>query len=1110
MHKYPDQKAVNKISQEILKFWEENKIIKKSIENRISNKPFVFYEGPPSANGLPGIHHVVSRTVKDIFCRYKTQQGFYVARKGGWDTHGLPIELAVEKKLGILKEDIGKKISIADYNKHCRETVLQYKDKWDDITKKIGYWLDLDTPYVTYENNYIESLWCILKKLYDKKFLYKGYTIQPYSPAAGTGLSNAELNQPGCYKMVKDTSIVAQFKIEGTENDYFLAWTTTPWTLPANSALAVGENILYTKVKTFNPYTGKLINVVLAKDAITRYFDSVETTDDNIFTNYKFGDKNIPWKIVKEFLGKEILNTKYEQLLPYVKPEEEAFKVIHGDFITTTDGTGIVHIAPTFGADDMRVAQKNNIPSILVKAENGDIIPIVDRRGRFVKEITDFAGLFVKDDYVEENEKLSPNYKSVDALISIKLKEENKAFSVKKYEHSYPHCWRTDKAILYYPLDSWFIKTTAVKDRLVTLNKTINWIPKSVGEGRFGNWLENNVDWNLSRDRFWGTPLPIWRTKDGKEEICIGSVEELKKEIEKSIIADFMQTQIAKDYDLHRPYVDDIVLVSSTGNAMYREKDLIDVWFDSGAMPYAQWHYPFENKEKFEKSFPAQFIAEGIDQTRGWFFTLHALAVMLYDSIAFENVVVNGLVLDKNGVKMSKRLGNTIDPFELLEKYGADAVRWYVVSNANLHDNLKFDIEGVEEVTKKFLGTLQNTYKFFSLYANIDAYEGEINIDIKSNLEIDRWIISRLHTLIKNVTDAYDAYNPKEASRFIQDFTTEELSNWYVRLNRKRFWNTENNLEKNLAYNVLYNCLITISQLSAPIAPFYMERLYKDLLKNDLSASVHLTNFPKYNDKFIDLDLEQKMLSARTIVSLAHSIRKKNNIKVRQPLSKIIIPCATLEKKNQIDSLADIIKLEINAKEIEYINTVEDVVVKIIKPNFKSLSTTYGPKMKNIIEATSLLDQNDIKNLEKTGNINLQLANNETIILKKEDFLIMSTDIPGLSIAIEGDIAVALDINLTENLILEGIARDIINKLQNLRKSENFEVQDKINLEIYSEEEKVKLTILNYTNYICQEVQIIKLAFLEELSTKIEFTSLDMDEYKIWVRINVNKSYNPI
>lgn len=1105
MFKYPNQKSVNSISEEIQKFWKENKIAYKALENRNNCKSFVFYEGPPSANGLPGIHHIVSRTIKDVFCRYKTQKGFYVQKKAGWDTHGLPVELEVEKSLAITKDDIGKKISIADYNVQCKNTVLRYKEKWDEITEKIGYWIDTENPYITYSNEYIESLWYILKQIYTKGLLYKGYTIQPYSPAAGTGLSSHELNQPGCYKLVKSTSIVAQFKIQNTVNDYLLAWTTTPWTLPANTALAVNEDTAYVKIKTFNQYTRKLINVILAQEAVSRYFESQEAKDDSSFENYTHETKDIPWRIIEKFKGKDLLNTKYNQLLPYVKPDGDAFKIIHADFVTTSDGTGIVHIAPTFGADDMKAAQKNGIPSILVKNENGELVPIVDRKGKFVKEITEFAGLFVKEEYLlDEKERNNPDYKSVDTLISIKLKEENKAFCVKKYEHPYPYCWRTDKPILYYPLDSWFIRTTAIKDRLIELNKTINWIPASVGEGRFGNWLENLVDWNLSRDRFWGTPLPIWRTIDGKEEICIGSIESLKSEVQKSITAHLMQEQIYDNIDLHRPYVDDIILVSQRGKPMYREKALIDVWFDSGAMPYAQWHYPFENKEKFNKNFPAQFIAEGIDQTRGWFFTLHVLAVLLHDSVAFENVVVNGLVLDKHGVKMSKRLGNTIDPFEAIQKYGADAIRWYIICNANVYDNIKFDTVGVEEVIRKFLGTLQNTYRFFILYANIDKYEGQIFIDIASDIEIDKWIISRLHSTIRSVTAAYNTYNPKEATRLIQDFTIDDLSNWYVRLNRKRFWNTAQASDKYKAYDILYNCLIAITQLSAPIIPFYAERLYKDLLPKDFLASVHLTDFPKWNENFINLSLEQKMLRAQTIVSLVHSIRKKNNIKVRQPLSKIIILYNRAVEKREVESLEDVIKTEVNVKYLDYISSIDTVTKKTIRPNFKSLANTYGSSIKNIIEATNKLTQSDIKALEITGSINLKLADNKEIVLKLQDFLITSSDIPGLSIATQDCVTIALDTTLTEPLLLEGIARDIVNRIQNLRKAENYDVQDKIYVTMSSNNDKVKAAIIEHNRYISQEVQALSL-FVDDSNVMDNGTTIDIDDYTIVVLIKKAK-----
>ncbi|MEP2773847.1 MAG: isoleucine--tRNA ligase [Fulvivirga sp.] len=1110
---YKEYKGLNyaEVADEVLEFWKANNVFQKSIETREGKPTFTFYEGPPSANGTPGIHHVMARTVKDIFCRYKTLQGFQVKRKGGWDTHGLPVELQVEKELGITKEDIGKKISVEEYNQRCRETVMKFKSEWDDLTQKMGYWVDLDDPYVTFDRKYMETLWHLLKKFFDKGLLYKGYTIQPYSPAAGTGLSSHELNQPGTYRDVKDTSVTAQFRKEGTVNEFFLAWTTTPWTLAANSALAIGEKIDYVKVKCANPYTGKEIYVILASDRLSAYFNTsmIEGVSELEGTNNwrEIGSKsNIPdkgsligtWEIVDKFKGKDIVGQKYEQLLPYVKPGGPAFEVIPGDFVTTEDGTGIVHVSATFGADDQRVCQQAGMSPILVKDEEGNDAPIVDKQGRYVKEITDFAGMFVKNEYYTEGE--APD-KSLDVQIAIKLKEENRAFKVEKYEHSYPHCWRTDKPILYYPLDSWFIKTTALKDRLVELNNTINWKPKSTGVGRFGNWLENLVDWNLSRSRYWGTPLPIWVTEDRAELKCIGSIAELKEEVAKSVEAGFMSEQIGDDFDLHRPYVDDVVLVSENGKKMLREPDLIDVWFDSGAMPYAQWHYPFENNDIFDKNYPADFIAEGVDQTRGWFFTLHAIAGLLFDKVAFKNVIANGLVLDKNGNKMSKRLGNAVNPFETLAKYGPDATRWYMIANANPWDNLKFNIEGVVEVQRRFLGTLQNTYSFFALYANLDSFnykEGEIPVEKRT--ESDRWILSKLNSLIKAVDAAYEDYEPTKAARLIQDFTIDDLSNWYVRLNRKRFWRGEYNDDKRAAYQTLYKCLETIAKLSSPIAPFYMDRLYQDLNAVsglDNAISVHLTDFPKADETVINVDLEERMSLAQTVSSLVHSLRKKDTIKVRQPLSKILVPVLNDKFKRQVESVEDLILSEVNIKKIEFIDDESGVLVKNVKPNFRKLGQEYGPKMKEIAGKINQFRPEDLSELEDKNALIIELSDGP-ITLSLEDVEISYQDIPGWSVATEGKVTVALDITLTDDLKKEGIARDLVNRVQNLRKDMGLEVQDKIKINIEKNTELVNAALEANKEYICQETQALSLDITESL---VDGNLLEMDEHKLKVKI---------
>ena len=1086
MPKYKEYKKLDfpAFEEEVLKFWRENNVFEKSVSNREGKESFVFYEGPPSANGMPGIHHVMARTVKDIFCRYQTLNGKQVKRKAGWDTHGLPIELQVEKTLGITKEDIGKKISVAEYNEACRKDVLKFKDVWDKLTDRMGYWVDLSDPYITYENNYIESLWSLLKKLYEKGLLYKGYTIQPYSPAAGTGLSSHELNQPGTYRDVKDSTAVAMFKAvsspfkESKGDVYFLAWTTTPWTLPSNTALAVGEKITYVLVETFNPYTFQPCSVVLAKDLFGKYFKA-ENAELKL-SEYKAGDKNIPYKIVKEVTGKDLAGIQYEQLLPFTKPENgDAFKVITGDFVTTEDGTGIVHIAPSFGADDFRVARQNGIGSLT----------LVDKRGKFLPEVKDgiflYGEEYVKEAYLTEEEKKAEfekqktilesngkikelkNYLSVDDRIVLKLQEEGKLFKKEKYEHTYPHCWRTDKPVLYYPLESWFIKTTAAKDRLVELNKTINWKPEHTGTGRFGNWLENLVDWNLSRSRYWGTPLPIWRTKDGNEEKCIGSTRELHEEIAKAKAAGFMKSDFEMK-DLHKPYVDDVILVSSKGEKMFREPDLIDVWFDSGAMPYAQWHWPFENEEIFKKNFPADYIAEGVDQTRGWFFTLHAISVLLFDSIAYKNVIANGLVLDKNGNKMSKRLGNVIDPFEAIAKYGADANRWYMMSNSDPWDNLKFDIEGVAEVQRKFFGTLYNTYSFFALYANIDGFTyKEAEIPLKDRPEIDRWVLSLLNTLITKVRAHMDDYDPTPAARAISDFVNEHLSNWYVRLCRKRFWKGEYSEDKISAYQTLYTCLETVAQLMSPLAPFYADQLFNDLNKvtnRKKVESVHLTDLPVADSSVIDKELEEQMDFAQKISSLVLSIRKKEEIRVRQPLQKILIPVVDPRIKSEIEHVKDLILSEVNVKELEYMESIQ----KSIKANFKVLGKKAGPKMKTLAALITQLSQEQIAQMEQTGTLEVQ-AEGEPFVLVTEDVEILSADIPGYKVANEGKITVALDITLTPELKQEGIAREVVNRLQNLRKDMGLDVTDRIAVEIKGNE-KLNDAINSYKTYICSQI----------------------------------------
>lgn len=1079
---FKEYKSLNltQIDKDVLNYWKEQSIFQKSIDNKDPKKPFVFFEGPPSANGMPGIHHVMGRAIKDIFCRYKTMQGFQVNRKGGWDTHGLPVELGVEKKLGITKEDIGKKISIEEYNKECRSEVMRFKESWDDITEKMGYWVDLDDPYVTFENNYIESLWALLRKMFDKDLLYKGYTIQPFSPAAGTGLSSHELNLPGCYKDVKDTTVAAQFKVEGEEDTFFLAWTTTPWTLPGNTALAVGENIDYIKVKTFNQYTGKAIKVILAKPLMNKWFNP-----DNAALNlndYQSGDKKIPFEVIEEMKGKDLAGIRYEQLLPYKQPEEgDAFKIIIGDFVTTEDGTGIVHLAPSFGADDRRVAQLNGIGELLM----------VDRSGKFIDEAGEFSGRYVK------NFKDDPDYVNVDIDIAVKLKLENRAFKVEKYEHSYPHCWRTDKPILYYPLDSWFIKTTAVKDRLVELNKQINWKPESTGVGRFGNWLENLVDWNLSRSRYWGTPLPIWLSEDGEEIKCIGSIEELNQEVAKAVEAGFMECPLGDDLDLHRPYVDHIYLVSDSGKKMTRETDLIDVWFDSGAMPYAQWHYPFENEDKFKGSYPADFIAEGVDQTRGWFFTLHAISGILFDQPAFKNVIANGLVLDKNGNKMSKRLGNGIDPFETLGKYGADATRWYMINNSQPWDNLKFDLEGIEEVRRKFFATLYNTYSFFSLYANVDGFVyAEDEIPLNDRRDIDKWIISLLNSLVKEVETSLETYEPTKATRAIQSFVNDHLSNWYVRLGRRRFWKGEYEADKIAAYQTLYRCLDTTARLIAPISPFFADQLFRDLDRatNKIGAeSVHLSDFPKVFESEIDKELEERMQLAQDITSMVFALRKKENIKVRQPLSKIMIPVLSSNAKAQFEKVEDIIKSEVNVKEIEYIFDTAGIIKKNIKPDFKKLGKKLGKNMKTLSQALTKFSQEDIATIEKETTYKISLSDGEFYELMLDEVEINSEDIPGWLVSNKGSLTVALDISITESLLHEGVARELVNRIQNIRKQKDFDVTDRINI-VIEKLDWIECAINLHHDYICTEILAEEL----ELAVNIEGAELtDVNETEV-------------
>lgn len=1123
--KFPEHKGLDlpKVAEEILNYWEKNDVFKKSVSTRQGKTPYVFYEGPPSANGLPGVHHVLARAIKDIFPRYKTMKGYQVKRKAGWDTHGLPIELGVEKELGITKEDIGTSISVEDYNAACRKAVMRYTDVWNDLTQRMGYWVDMDDPYVTYKSKYMESVWWLLKEIYKKKLLYKGYTIQPYSPKAGTGLSSHELNQPGTYQNVTDTTVVAQFKamsdklpsfLQNKGDIYFLAWTTTPWTLPSNTALTVGPKINYVLVTTFNQYTFERINVILAEKLVEYQFSGKFKKLDTIsdLDLYQCGDKKIPYYIGTSFKGSDLIGITYEQLLSYAIPHdnpENAFRVISGDFVTTEDGTGIVHTAPTFGADDAIVAKqaKPEIPPMLVKDDNGNLVPLVNLQGKFRPEMKELAGKYVKNEYYLEGE--VPE-RSVDVELAIKLKEENKAFKVEKYKHSYPNCWRTDKPILYYPLDSWFIKVTDIKDKMVDLNETINWKPKSTGTGRFGNWLANANDWNLSRSRYWGIPLPIWRTEDGTEEICIGSVEELKNEMNKSVQAGLLTKDIFESFeignnteenydkiDLHKNIVDGITLVSESGKAMKRESDLIDVWFDSGSMPYAQWHYPFENKTLIDNntSFPADFIAEGVDQTRGWFYTLHAIGTMVFDSVAYKNVVSNGLVLDKNGQKMSKRLGNATDPFQTLDTYGADATRWYMIMNANPWDNLKFDLDGIEEVKRKFFGTLYNTYSFFTLYANLDQFK-YIETDIPNEVrpEIDRWILSELHTLIQKVDAFYSDYEPTKAARAISEFTQDYLSNWFVRLSRRRFWKGNYETDKISAYQTLYTCMLTVAKLGAPIAPFFMDRLYLDLnlvTGKESFESVHLSNFPVCDNNLIDLVLERKMEAAQTISSLVLSLRAKQKIKVRQPLQKIMIPTSNVSEKEAILAVSDLIKSEVNVKEIQVLGDASDILVKQIKPNFKVLGPRFGSDMKAIAQKIQNFDSNDIKNIEEKGKLDVEI-HGKIIILELSDVEITSRDIEGWLVASSGRLTVALDVTLTEDLKQEGIARELVNRIQNLRKESGFELTDRIAVQ-FQKDEHIINAINNNLEYLKTETLTDELEILDDLKNGMEIAFDDVN-----------------
>jgi len=1125
------------INKEVLKQWEEKELFLKSVKTREGAPTFVFYEGPPSANGMPGIHHVMARSIKDIFCRYKTMKGFHVKRKAGWDTHGLPVELGVEKELKITKEDIGKKISVNDYNNACRTNVMKFTKEWTDLTQRMGYWVDLDNPYITYDNRYIETLWYLLKELYKKGYLYKGYTIQPYSPAAGTGLSSHELNQPGCYRDVKDTTVVAQFKMLDPKSEmsawgtpYFLAWTTTPWTLSSNTALCVGPNIDYVAVQSYNPYTGEPATYVLAKDLLNAHFSPKAA--EVAMEDYKPGDKLVPFKVIAEYKGTDLVGMKYEQLLNWIKPEnaEQAFRVIPGDYVTTEDGTGIVHIAPTFGADDARVAKAAGIPPLQLVDKFGNLRPSVDLTGKFyllsdldeayvkenvnVAEYKKFEGKFVKNAY---DPTLTDKDETLDVAICMEMKVNNKAFKIEKHVHNYPHCWRTDKPVLYYPLDSWFIRSTAARDRMIELNKTIKWKPESTGTGRFGKWLENLNDWNLSRSRYWGTPLPIWRTEDGTEEKCIGSIAELIEEIEKSVKAGFMKENPWKNFkvgvytdenydpkniDLHRPYVDDIILVSDKGEPMKRESDLIDVWFDSGAMPFAQMHYPFENKEVVDNGefYPADFIAEGVDQTRGWFFTLHAISTMIKDSVAFKAVISNGLVLDKNGNKMSKRLGNAVDPFETIEKYGSDPLRWYMITNASPWDNLKFDVEGVEEVRRKFFGTLYNTYSFFALYANVDSFtNSQPQVPMANRPEIDRWIISLLNSLIKEVDESYNDYEPTRAGRAISNFVNDHLSNWYVRLNRKRFWGGTLTEDKLAAYQTLYTCLDTISRLMAPISPFYADRLFLDLNSAtgcDSSESVHLSDFPKADESLIDKVLEERMQLAQDISSMTLSLRKKENIKVRQPLQQIMVPVLSEREKENIDAVKDLIMNEVNVKGINFVDDSAGILVKKIKPDFKKLGPKCGKSMKMVAAQLQELSQEEISNFEKSGVYTLNIDGND-ITIEKGDVEILSEDIPGWLVANNGSITIALDVTITPELQKEGVAREFVNRIQNIRKSSGFEITDKICVKIENSE-NVKGAIESFGDYVASQVLANSIELVEKVANPIE---LDFDDFKVNIEV---------
>ena len=1127
---------LSEINKEVLNEWDKQDLFHQSLETREGCPSFVFYEGPPSANGMPGIHHVMARSIKDLFCRYKTMKGFHVKRKAGWDTHGLPVELGVEKALGITKEDIGKTISVADYNATCRKDVMKFTREWEDLTHRMGYWVDMKNPYITYDNRYIETLWWLLKQLYNKNYLYKGYTIQPYSPAAGTGLSSHELNQPGCYRDVKDTTCIAQFKIRNPRPEmaafgepYFLAWTTTPWTLPSNTALCVGPNIDYNLVQTYNPYTGAPISVIVAKVLVPTLFNAKAA--DLELDAYKPGDKLIPWKVVAEYKGSDLAGMEYEQLLPWVNPGEGAFRVITGDFVTTEDGTGIVHIAPTFGADDDRVAKASGVPPLMMLDKDGNRRPMVDMTGKFylledldpefvknnvnVEAYREYAGRYVKNAY---DDTLTDNDATLDIDICVMLKQTNKVFKIEKHVHSYPHCWRTDKPVLYYPLDSWFIRTTACRDRMIELNNTINWKPQSTGSGRFGKWLENLQDWNLSRSRYWGTPLPIWRTEDGSEEICIGSVEELYNEIEKSIAAGLMTENpykkqgfvpgeyTAENYnkiDLHRPYVDDIVLVSPSGKPMKRESDLIDVWFDSGAMPYAQIHYPFENKEAFDKRevYPADFIAEGVDQTRGWFFTLHAIAAMVFDSVAYKAVVSNGLVLDKNGNKMSKRLGNAVDPFGTIEKYGSDPLRWYMITNSSPWDNLKFDFDGIEEVRRKFFGTLYNTYSFFALYANVDGFTfAEPEIPIEKRPEIDRWIISLLNSLIREVDEQFAAYEPTRAGRAIADFVNDNLSNWYVRLNRKRFWGGSMTEDKLSAYQTLYICLETVAKLMAPIAPFYADRLYTDLTTatGRDNRSVHLTDFPVSCDKYIDKALEERMQIAQTMTSMVLALRRKVNIKVRQPLTTLMVPVLNPEQQAHIEAVKDLVLSEVNVKEMKFVDNAAGMLVKRVKPDFKKLGPRYGKIMKQLAATIAAMSQPDIAEFEKNGSFTFDIDSQQATI-ERGDVEVISEDIPGWLVANEGNLTVALDITVTDELHREGIARELVNRIQNIRKTSGFDITDKIDVVIASNAETDQ-AVREYRDYMSRQVLANTFEIVDNLSGE-SVSELDFDTFKVNIRI---------